>query len=364
MKKRANNEGSVYANKDKDGKIISWTAQISTPTGKRVSKSFSTQRKANSWRIEQLRDIDLGDYLEPSDMPLESWWQKWIDIYKKRTVSQATLDTYKYALARLPEDFRKLPIGKITKQDVQLALNAISDAGGGYKTVKLTKTNLQVCLKQAQEDGMIKKNPALGTVLPKDDREEAVPLTAEEKAELLEKVLAPVRIRTNGEIDKHDENRQYVRDAILLIMNTGIRRQECVDLNGADWDGQMWLRVRGTKTEAADRTIPIMDPDTLKMLARRNVKGSAPLFATSNGNRINPKELLEYMWAETDHTVHELRHTFITDAARAGVRIEVLMSITGHADLETILKIYTHINEQDKMDAIAKICTGCKPVAN
>jgi integrase len=65
----------------------------------------------------------------------------------------------------------------------------------------------------------------------------------------------------------------------------------------------------------------------------------------------------------TKHTIHDLRHTYCTRAAQAGVNPKVLQTITGHKKIETLLKIYTHVSDQDRTDAAAKISAYCTTVA-
>jgi len=55
-----------------------------------------------------------------------------------------------------------------------------------------------------------------------------------------------------------------------------------------------------------------------------------------------------------DFTFHDLRHTFNTNAFRAGVPIPTIMKITGHKSL-TIFKRYTAITSEDLLAAVQKI---------
>ena len=55
-----------------------------------------------------------------------------------------------------------------------------------------------------------------------------------------------------------------------------------------------------------------------------------------------------------DFTFHDLRHTFNTNAYRAGVPIPTIMTITGHKSL-TMFKRYTTITPDDLKRALEKI---------
>jgi integrase len=53
-------------------------------------------------------------------------------------------------------------------------------------------------------------------------------------------------------------------------------------------------------------------------------------------------------------TFHDLRHTFNTNAYRAGVPIPTIMKITGHKSI-TMFKRYTTISLDDLREAVGKI---------
>jgi len=353
---RANGEGTIFKNA-----YGTWTAQLSTTSGRR-SKRFPRQQDARAWLTEQKRDLDTGDYVDPSNTPLGVWWDKWVAVYKERSVGDATRKNYKYSRARLPQTLLDKPLAKIRRVDIQAALNAIADGGKRRRTVELTRTALHMCLGEAVKEKMIKHNPVIGTTLPTDDRKESKPLTQEEEDALLAKLTVHVRTTAAGRPNCYDLSRQATCDAILFILRTGVRRQECIDLEWSDWDGKV-MHVRGTKTDDSDRFVPVTDPQVLAMLERRRFLKKKWIFSTYLGTKLQPHYLYRFMTEETGHTVHELRHTFITKAARAGVNPKVLMSITGHKDLETLLGVYTHVSEQDKIDAIAKISTYCNSTA-
>jgi integrase len=350
-RKRGNGEGSIFKAK---GETL-YTAQL--PVDGRSSplkKRFELRRDADIWLTQQKTARDSGKLLIKADTPLGLWWDEWIGRFKILNVSQASQDSYKYSRARLSEKLLATPVGKITTELIQDDLNRLTQAGRSYRTVKTTRMVLSMVLRAAVDKQMIIKNPCAGTILPRNNQAEPEPLTAIEKDALLEKLLKPVHITAKGTVSKSDLASQTIRDAVLLVLKTGIRRQECVDLDWSDWNGT-FLHVRGTKTEAADRFIPIIDQDALAMLARRRGLDESMIFTTRRGTRLPPTALLKYMKREADHNVHELRHTFCTDSARAGVRSEVLQTMTGHKDIETLLKIYTHVSEQDKLDAIFKL---------
>ena len=336
-------KGTVFKNK-----YETWTAQIVTPSGRR-SRNFSTQRKAISWLAKMRRDIDMGEYVEPSQMTLDAWWNRWIEIYKQPNVSKATLETYKYSKMRIKPLLTK-SLSDISKSDIQETLNNIQ---GSRRTVEMTKTALQMCFDRAVEERLLLHNPVRGAQLPVGRKKrEAKALSLKDDENLLALLVRPCRT-IHGRMDINDMKSQTIRDALFFIRMTGCRRSEAINLKWADIAEQ--IHIRGTKTEDSDRNIPIVNPVQSMLNRRRLTRNSEYVFATSNGTRLDGSNLLRWMRDNTNYTVHDLRHTYITRGAQAGVNPKVLQTLTGHKRIETLLNIYTHVSDQDRMDAAQKI---------
>jgi integrase len=353
---RANGEGTIYQTE-----TGSFVAQYTTPTGQRRSKTHTSQRKAKQWLTQQLRDIDTGDYIEPPELSLGKWLEKFVDVYKIRSVGPKTLESYAYSRARLPQSLLRMPIGQIMPADIQGALNGIA---GGRRTVEITRTFLLMAFDQAVTDRMVKYNPVKTTVLPAESTEpKAKAMTKEDEARFVKLVTAPIRISADGTIDKFDLASQTIRDALFFALRTGVSREECVSLMWSDVSQK--IHIKGTKNKFRNRLIPFPDDEIRSMLNRRKFTANSEyVFASRSGRKLDGSNLLRWMSTNTDYTVHDLRHTYITRAAQAGVNPRVLQALTGHAKLETLLAVYTHVSEQDTVDAAAKIASYCKSTAN
>lgn len=51
-------------------------------------------------------------------------------------------------------------------------------------------------------------------------------------------------------------------------------------------------------------------------------------------------------------TLHELRHTFLTLAAKKGVHPSIMQKLAGHSTARITMEIYTHANMEDKRAAM------------
>ena len=66
---------------------------------------------------------------------------------------------------------------------------------------------------------------------------------------------------------------------------------------------------------------------------------------------LDGRNVLRIMHIVTGYVVYDLRCTYCTRAAQAGVNPKVLQTITGHRKIETLLKVYTHVTDEDRNEA-------------
>lgn len=64
-------------------------------------------------------------------------------------------------------------------------------------------------------------------------------------------------------------------------------------------------------------------------------------------SRSNPK-----VWAMEAFTAHQLRHSYATMLYDAGVDVLTAQKYLGHADVQTTMKIYTHLSARKEQGSI------------
>lgn len=311
---------------------------------KPVSKCFKTLREANAWLAEIQRD---GLPAKPSSIRLSEWWDTWIEAYKLRSVSPATLNSYADSKKRL-EILMSKSISSITTADVQKALNSISDNGSKRRTVEISRTALNMCMNRAVKDKMIPHNPVTGTTLPKQDAVAGVPLSEDEEKLFVSLCRKP----------QQRYSIWVIRQCLLFILRTGVRPSEGAKIEWTDIKADK-IHIRGTKTDGSNRWLPLT-PEIKSILEGMKPKRSKYVFATSTGTFIGKDNLTRHMQAIIGHTTKDLRHTFATRAAQAGVNPKVLMTILGHSTIETTLKYYTHVEADDQLLAMQAIAAKCQ----
>lgn len=121
------------------------------------------------------------------------------------------------------------------------------------------------------------------------------------------------------------------------------------------------------KTKNSERDLPITKEvyQVLKHYMEASGRSSGLLFTTSSGKPYERCFLgRRFNKAQRDaglpHIVlHSLRHMVATSLRDAGVDVKTYQMILGHADPVTTLRIYTHSNMDNKIDAMQKLNTLC-----
>ena len=138
-------------------------------------------------------------------------------------------------------------------------------------------------------------------------------------------------------------------------------------------DGQYKAVLSTTKTTGSTRDVPLLDAlrpmlkahihaERLKLFRLGvPVNGSTILFSSETGGYIEGKNLrtrFKRLLNRLDIepvTVHSLRHYFCTVLAENGVNVKTASVLMGHSDINTTMKIYTHVQQEEKKRGIATL---------
>ena len=157
---------------------------------------------------------------------------------------------------------------------------------------------------------------------------------------------------------------------LLLMLSTGIRRNELCSLNRDDLkvEGKkVWLYVWGKG--GRQRRIPVKDLELLECLKEfvaltnpRNIPDK-PLFVSESkqgglGIRRVTWKMVRWLVEKYARQAkipkkihpHSLRHTFITHALRKSGDLPAVQKLAGHSDIKTT-QIYLHTDE-DRMEKV------------
>lgn len=327
--------------------------------GKKYEAYGKTELEAMTKLAEKLAAARRGEELISGAMTVDAWYKEWKATYKDpKGLTDKSLGMYdeKYG------GYIKPVIGHMKLRDVkdihlQRILNG--QAGKSQSHVEKLRRVLREMFSRARKSRLIPYDPAEDLELPAAEKGTHRSLTEEERAVLL-KVA-----------ETHRAGLWF-----LTLLYTGMRPGEAAALNWADVDFKAGMihvhaalesgtgRVKGPKTEAGVRDIPI-HAALLPRLQEAKGKPFDPVFPNESGNRQSTGSMYRLwtsfrramdieMGAETyrnkivksviadDLTPYCLRHTFATDCARAGVPLETVRWLLGHANISTTANIYQH----------------------
>lgn len=148
-------------------------------------------------------------------------------------------------------------------------------------------------------------------------------------------------------ITRKNKYKLNLTDSVYIMLYTGVRISELLEIRLDDINfEEKTIHVRGTKTENADRIVPIHD-ELLPILEK--YKDNKYLVQNGNGKPIPYTSYKMYFFDEfmsflgLPHTPHACRHTFISMMDSNGVPASsvALKRIVGHGN-EDVTEEYTH----------------------
>ncbi len=367
-----------------------WIAQLDigkTPDGKRIrkSKSFKTKEEAenalalellNAAPIETPKQVEIPTYEELANEFLNA---------RNSTATPRTWDTYwqysKYSIKFLG----KMKISEITKAEVIKMFNQFSQM---YRdsTLKKIKTVAGMVFDYAIEKNLISVNPAKAVRrLPKSI------ISASDDIDM-NKALSPERFQYILNLAKDD----YTIDGMIFILAyTGIRPGELRALKVSDInleENALFVRraasvakIRNEEGKVTGKSEYIKDTKNGDY-GHRKLK--VPRFvlekALAQHDRIlaNPKykdaQKTQYLFPDVDggfckefafsskwrrfrdknnldkevYFPYVFRHTMCTNLIRKGISIPVIQRVLGDNTPDIIMKVYTHINNDDVAKAM------------
>jgi integrase len=329
-----------------------WSVKQPLPDGRYRWRTVGTRKKdAEALRDELNRRTLLGAaYVEPPKT-LRAVRDEWLAAYEQpsRPASVAIARTSLAHLAvyedRLVETFRASELEALV---VGLARRA-------PRIAQLTLRHAKMVLHTARERGQV-VDPALFTLkAPGHDEREPVFLTWEQVETLA----------------------SWMPDDLARIVpfaaSSGLREGECLGLRDGDVDfGHSTVRVRQAKTRCGVRVVDL-PPVALRLLREQLLArppGTDLVFPSPTGKLLDRNRLMGRYFrpaavraglgerAADGHyrgvVFHDLRHTFVSLMALAGVHVSVIAAMVGHKDGGALLlRRYRHLFPHEQKAAAA-----------
>jgi len=352
MKRRFNNEGSIY--KTKDGY---WRAQISIE-GERIGHAAKTFEDCKNWLDTTKKQIEEGLSYQGANILFRDYMKTWLEMIKENRRPK-TYFQYQDLYARFLENkFGKMKIKDIKPILVEAYLTSIQKDGVGDRTAQLLYSILHTAFANALKKGLVGRNPIDAVNKPK--------IKSPRKKVLLDSSQVQLfLIATSGE---------RLEALYHLAIASGMRQGEILGLYWSDIDfykntikiqrqiqriPRQGLVFSPPKTETGNRIISIGE-STLEQMKKHKQrqkfdkeylgdrwKESELVFTSTIGTPIDPKNLnLDFKRVLRkaglpNMRFHDLRHSSITILLNEiGVPIKVAQSRSGHTRPSTTIDIY------------------------
>lgn len=296
--------------------------------------------------------------------------------------AKGQLRTYEKLLQRLRSNcgrFHKRKLNEITVQDFEKWRTARLAEGKKRGTVNRDLDDMRGVLTKAREWGYIETNPLACVRKLKVDKSGVVRfLAADEEIRLFENLAErELLIRQKREqANNWRAQRGYplfptlhnatfadhIKPMIVVSLNTGLRQGELFNLRWSDIDlVRKQLTVRGERSKNLQtRYIPLNDRARSALSAWHDQSSDTAglVFPARDGKPfdnvnsawrrvLSKAKIASFRW-------HDLRHTFASRLVMAGVDLNTVRELMGHADYQMTLR-YSHLAPEHKSAAVAKL---------
>ena len=378
-KKHANGEGAIY--RLPTGK---WGAAIHVPlpdgSKHRKSLKFHTRREASEWLTRIKAEIQAGKPVLCSDQTFGEYMVQWLEKFGAVSIRDSTKMNYIGYLKHIQRHkVKDIKLKELTTDHLQDFISYLRNVGHmdapeqslSAKTIRNILNMVHKALDHAVGRQLIYHNPADYVQLPR--------------------VTTPdIRVLTEEEIGRFAAAIQgdSLQIALILMLFCGLRLGECCALTHDDvrcddgiyyliiskslnrisnfeaHDGEpkTILKVQETKTSKGKRQVPLLPEVADKVLShiQRQKEQAAKsygiyeenpyLVSNELGHFLDPGSVRKKLKAVaesigiTDFHPHCLRHTYASQAVKAGVPLPYLSDILGHESTSFTAKIYVPLD--------------------
>ena len=369
--KRENGAGSISLRKDGrwQGSIL-----IGRKMNGKLDRRFvygKTEREVKRKLLELKRTAYAEIGLETSDMTVQEYMTRWLVDIKKNELKPASFARLSQVLHnQIFDTIGFISASALSPSDIQKLINDLRDGGKSFSSIKKVYLALNACYNMGVIRGDFHRNPCLGVRLPKiieKDISDTVKFYQEDDViKICQEATSKFQ---NG------RNKYRLGWAIVLLLYTGMRIGELLALT---WDDVTDTHINinkntvvvsnkiidqsSTKTNSGIRKIPLSKKAKKAIDELREITGEYKyVMTTKNGGRIYPRNVdrtfrdICRVCNLPINGVHSLRHTFASMLFKNKCDVQVVSKLLGHSDPSITRRIYIHIIEEQKEDAIQNL---------
>ena len=342
------------------------------------------RRRYNEAIYEDEHEINFRE-----NYSLDEWYKAWLNLYKIDEIRPNTLARYKTLYRKhISPVLGKMKLSRITQLEIRKLLKNMKENGLGYETRNSAKIMLVDMFNKALIDDFVRKNPAKGITVKRDEEKEIKVLTVEEQALFFDcckgtfydnffitAVATGMRI---GEIAALREQDIDFDKKVIHVSRTLVYAKY-------EEDTQKSFHFEDPKTKTSIRTIPINKQCFMalkkQIMQKRIVMNKAPktkmpekefqnlIFTTTFNTPIKPQIIIDAIKKIVNEinltrdpleemelfSCHAFRHTFATRCFEAGIKPKTVQAYLGHASLQMTMDLYTTVLPDHLSDEMEKL---------
>jgi len=366
-RRRLKGDGSIFQRGD--GR---WCGKLTLQDGS-IKRYYAASKRDVQLRLRAaLKDVDDGlPIVKNEQLTVGQMLTQWLDMAVKPRVRASTLRGYesKVRIHILPA-LGTVRVSHLTPQRLQAFLNEKHRSGLSERTTGHLRDILRTALNDAAKWNLVARNVATLVDAPRVPEREVEGLSPKEARELLDAV-------------KGDRLEALYSVALAV----GLRQGEALGLRWDDGDldagtisvRRALQRIAGDyvfvdpKTKRSRRTIvlPAFAVTALKQHRKRQLEerltageewhDTGLVFTTADGQPLHYSTVtkgfqrLLRLAGLPRQRFHDLRHACASLLLAQGVQPRVAMELLGHSQLNTTMNIYSHVIQDARRDAAAKM---------
>jgi integrase len=303
--------------------------------------------------------ITLGEFIANT-------YTTWIKASRPRTANDTLEKLYRHFRTWYAE-----PLTAITVERVEFWKARRLNEGRSGATVLRDLFTLSGVLRRAVREGELTENPVRRVDKPRIDRRGKVRFLDHAEEARLRRALSErdlemqdQRIRSNHRRQTRHERvlpplihfGDHLTPAVLLSMNTGLRRGEILKLRwrSVDFDCRLLTAEGRNAKNRQTRHVPLNE-EAVGVLRRWREQSStgARVFDVTTGFRTTWEKILQRARI-THFRWHDLRHHFASRLVQQGVPLNTVRDLLGHSSLGMSLR-YAHLAPDQRREAVAKL---------
>lgn len=312
-----------------------------------LKRGFKTKKEAQLWESSQ---VAFSDTTSATFTEIDNLFIDYKNPSKETTRKQEKTRVQKY----LP--FANVPITQISKQTLlEWYVDLIKREDIGIRTKNSCISTVKSVFKFANEFYNVPNTAVVLKTLRLPKQKEMVVWTPEEFNQFIQ--------HTDG----------HYKNIFTFMYCTGLRRGEALALCKDDFDLEkgtvrIWHQIRKfadgfqpLKTESSERTLKL--PTNVINAVRPLVNAcSDDMPFVFGGNVSIPTATLQRKFEDGIKAsgvkkirIHDLRHSFATNAINNGCNIVAVSKYLGHSNIQQTLETYTHLLEKTDDEMIQTI---------